>query len=84
MTGRKRTRRGSTLASQPKRVTQRIPEGQRHTEQVKLRVVPLVAHAIAERAAELGIDKSAYVSRLVVDDVARASHQSCVAEEKSR
>lgn len=54
-----------------KRITQRIPEHQRGTEQLKLRVAPEIATVIRERG------QSAYVTRLVREDMAkRAPHQS--------
>lgn len=58
----KRTRRGSTLASQP--------EEKRKAEQWKLRVTPRVKRAATERAEEQGITTSAYVTLLVMRDVA--------------
>lgn len=54
-----------------KRPGKSIEEWQRHTVQVKLRVGETIAEAIAERSSELGLDKSRYVSQLVLADVAR-------------
>lgn len=60
---------------QPKRPERRSSgptqsEPARKRKQLLLRVLPIVAHSIAERSKELGIDKSAYVTGLVVADVA--------------
>lgn len=54
-----------------KRPGKNVEEWQRHKVQVKLRVGETIADAIAERSAELGVDKSKYVSQLVLADVAR-------------
>lgn len=48
-----------------------IGDSQRHTVKVQLRVGETIATAIADRADELGINKSKYVSQLVLADVAR-------------
>lgn len=48
-----------------------VHEAQRKTVQVKLRVGETIATAIADRAEELGLDKSRYVSQLVLADLAR-------------
>lgn len=69
-------------ASGPSGPTQ--PENKRKAQQKKLRLAPIIVHAIAQRSAALGVTESTYVSDLVAADVARSTHQSGIGEEEGR
>lgn len=63
-------------AREPKASGANIPESQRHTVQVKLRLDPAVADILRALAEHTGENVSATVARLVTAEAARAKRRA--------